>query len=53
MFWNIWSHRCANDHDCRCSGLYSDAQVIWPFLFITIACGAISGFHSLIASAAS
>ncbi|MCL4425579.1 MAG: carbon starvation protein A [Firmicutes bacterium] len=22
---------------------------IWPFLFITIACGAISGFHSLVA----
>lgn len=24
--------------------------LIWPFLFITIACGAISGFHSLVAS---
>jgi carbon starvation protein len=24
--------------------------LIWPILFITIACGAISGFHSLIAS---
>jgi carbon starvation protein len=23
---------------------------VWPFMFITIACGAISGFHSLIAS---
>jgi carbon starvation protein len=23
---------------------------IWPFLFITVACGAISGFHSLVAS---
>jgi carbon starvation protein len=23
---------------------------VWPFVFITIACGAISGFHSLIAS---
>lgn len=23
---------------------------LWPFLFITIACGAISGFHSLISS---
>ena len=23
---------------------------MWPFLFITIACGAISGFHSLVAS---
>lgn len=25
------------------------AGMIWPFLFITIACGAISGFHSLVA----
>jgi len=28
----------------------SGAPPIWPFLFITIACGAISGFHSLVAS---
>jgi carbon starvation protein len=27
-----------------------DAPSIFPFLFITIACGAISGFHSLVAS---
>ena len=26
------------------------APSMWPFLFITIACGAISGFHSLVAS---
>jgi len=26
------------------------APPIWPFLFITIACGAISGFHGLVAS---
>ena len=26
------------------------APAIWPFLFITIACGAISGFHSLVSS---
>jgi len=26
------------------------APPIWPFLFITIACGAVSGFHSLVAS---
>jgi carbon starvation protein len=26
------------------------APPIWPFLFITIACGAISGFHSLVGS---
>lgn len=27
-----------------------DAPPIWPFLFITVACGAISGFHSLVSS---
>lgn len=27
-----------------------DAPLIWPFLFITIACGACSGFHCLVAS---
>ena len=26
------------------------APSMWPFLFITIACGAISGFHALVAS---
>ncbi|MEO0009620.1 MAG: carbon starvation protein A [candidate division WOR-3 bacterium] len=26
------------------------APPVWPFLFVTIACGAISGFHSLVAS---
>ncbi|MGB3477953.1 MAG: carbon starvation protein A [bacterium] len=29
------------------------APRIWPFLFITIACGAISGFHSLVSSGTS
>ncbi len=28
----------------------ADSPSIFPFLFITIACGAISGFHSLVAS---
>ncbi len=28
----------------------SPGHPLWPFLFVTIACGAISGFHSLIAS---
>lgn len=28
----------------------ADAPLIWPFLFITIACGACSGFHCLVAS---
>lgn len=30
-----------------------DAPPIWPALFITIACGAISGFHSLVSSGTS
>ncbi|RAP32892.1 carbon starvation protein A [Candidatus Marinamargulisbacteria bacterium SCGC AG-439-L15] len=29
------------------------APLIWPFLFITIACGAISGFHALVSSGTS
>lgn len=29
------------------------APAIWPFLFITIACGAISGFHCLVSSGTS
>ena len=28
----------------------AEAPPMWPFLFITIACGAISGFHSLVSS---
>jgi carbon starvation protein len=28
----------------------ADAPPIWPFLFITIACGAVSGFHCLVSS---
>jgi len=31
-------------------GWKGDAGMLWPMLFVTIACGAISGFHSLIAS---
>ncbi len=31
----------------------SDAPPIWPFLFITIACGAVSGFHCLVSSGTS
>ena len=31
----------------------TEAPPMWPFLFITIACGAISGFHSLVASGTS
>ncbi|MEV2279248.1 carbon starvation protein A [Nocardiopsis sp. NPDC049922] len=32
------------------SGLPEDSPSIFPLLFITIACGAVSGFHSLVAS---
>ena len=31
----------------------SGAPSLWPFLFVTIACGAISGFHSIVASGTS
>jgi len=33
--------------------LPADALPIWPFMFVIIACGAISGFHSLVASGTS
>ena len=33
--------------------LPADAPPIWPFLFITIACGAVSGFHCLVSSGTS
>lgn len=32
------------------TNLPADAPPIWPFLFITIACGACSGFHCLVSS---
>lgn len=28
------------------TNMHPDAKSIWPFMFITVACGAISGFHS-------
>ncbi|RMD96201.1 MAG: carbon starvation protein A, partial [Calditrichaeota bacterium] len=31
----------------------AEAPPLWPFLFITIACGAISGWHSLVSSGTS
>lgn len=31
----------------------TQAPSLWPFLFVTIACGAISGFHSLVSSGTS
>ncbi len=31
----------------------AQAPTMWPFLFITIACGAISGFHALVSSGTS
>lgn len=31
----------------------TDIPPIWPMMFVTIACGAISGFHSLVASGTS
>ncbi len=35
------------------TSLPANTPALWPFLFITIACGAISGFHSLVASGTS
>ena len=32
------------------AGLHLTTAPLWPFMFIIIACGAISGFHSLVAS---
>jgi carbon starvation protein len=32
------------------TGLPEDSPNFFPFLFVTVACGAISGFHSLVAS---
>ncbi|MHC4758412.1 MAG: carbon starvation CstA family protein [Planctomycetota bacterium] len=32
------------------TSLPENTPSVWPFLFVTIACGAISGFHSLVAS---
>jgi len=32
------------------TSLPKDVLPLWPFMFVTIACGAISGFHSLVAS---
>ena len=34
----------------RSGDVVADADPIWPFLFITIACGAVSGFHNLVSS---
>jgi carbon starvation protein len=35
------------------TNLPANTPPLWPFLFITIACGAISGFHCLVASGTS
>ncbi|MFZ5802817.1 MAG: carbon starvation protein A [Candidatus Omnitrophota bacterium] len=32
---------------------WKDAGWLWPMLFVTVACGAISGFHSLVSSGTS
>ena len=35
------------------TNLPANTPSVWPFLFVVIACGAISGFHSLVASGTS
>ena len=37
----IWTHF---------TNMHPDGKPIWSFMFITVACGAISGFHSLVSS---
>lgn len=32
------------------SGFTINGQMLFPFLFVTVACGAVSGFHSLVSS---
>jgi carbon starvation protein len=32
------------------TGMVSDKGPVWPMLFILVACGAVSGFHSLVSS---
>jgi carbon starvation protein len=32
------------------TGMMSDKGPVWPMLFILVACGAVSGFHSLVSS---
>lgn len=40
--------------DMPCYRQWSSSEgYLWPFLFVTVACGAVSGFHALIASGTS
>ncbi|MCH8157243.1 MAG: carbon starvation protein A [Nitrospinae bacterium] len=44
----LWVHPELNTPSYR--GLFSDEQgPLWPMLFVLVACGAVSGFHSLVA----
>lgn len=43
----------ASSAPMRASSVPIGAPPIWPFLFITIACGAVSGFHCLVSSGTS
>ena len=44
----IWVHPGFNTPAYR--GLFSEGQgPLWPMLFVLVACGAVSGFHSLVA----
>ncbi len=44
----LWVHPGLNTPAYR--GLFSDGQgPLWPMLFVLVACGAVSGFHSLVA----
>lgn len=35
-----------NIPEIELKNLHPDSQPVWPFMFVTVACGAISGFHA-------
>lgn len=43
----LWVHPTI--HTPMFAGGFSDIGPLWPMLFVVVACGAVSGFHSLVA----
>jgi carbon starvation protein len=53
LFVGIFGMFMSYDHPVKLDafkGVFPGAHPVWPLLFITVACAAISGFHSLVAS---
>jgi carbon starvation protein len=46
----IWHPQIEPEPVRRLPTAVTDTLPVWPFLFITIACGAVSGFHNLVSS---